>query len=174
MAEITFVSHKTRKETNKIFFVILFAVITWILQVSVFAYFLYFDATPNLMLLGSIYFGLITGPLGGTLFGINSSFFSSCILYDHVFYLSYPLIGFLSGLLTKNIFSDEMLFFILLSFFLSFPLELLNGWQYSLNNSVDIFDRFFLIAINGAILNLFLAPLYYYLMNYVTKKLKLR
>ena len=174
MAEITFFSNKSRNETSRYFFVIIFSIITWILQVSVFSKPFCFDATPNLMLLGSIYIGLTFGPQAGTLYGITSSFLGASILYDHVFYFSYPLIGFLAGLLIKNIFSDEYLFFILLSFFLTFPLELINSWQYGFNNSINTFDRYLLVAFNGGILNLVSAPLFYSLIKFVTKKFKLR
>ena len=171
MAELTFISNKTRKDTYKYFFVIIFAVITWILQVSIASSFLIFDSTPNLILLGSIYFGLLGGPLNGILFGIISSFFSTSTLYDHVFYFSYPLIGLLAGLLSKKLFSDELLFFIFLAFLLTLPVELFNGWQYSFKNQINIFDRWLLIGFTSAIINLCISPFYYLLMRFITKKL---
>ena len=169
MAEITFISNKTRKETFKYVFVIVSAIISWILQVSIFSNLSYFDTTASLLLLGAIYFGFNYGPMYGTLFGIIASFFSASILHDHTFFFSYPLIGLLSGLLTKNLFSDELLYFLTLSFILSFLLEFLNGWQYSLKNPINITDRYFLVSFNSATLNLFLSPFYYTLMKYLTK-----
>lgn len=174
MTEVAFFSNKTRKELYTYFFISLTAITTWILQVSVFSRPFYFDTNPNLMLIGAIYLGLTFGPTKGTLFGIVSSFFIASILYDHTFYFSYPVIGLLAGLLSKNIFSDELLLFILLSCICTFPAELLNGWQYSLRNETDIFNRYLLIGFNGAILNLFFAPFFYFIMRFVTKKLKLR
>lgn len=173
MAELTFISNKTRKDTYKYFFVIIFALITWILQVSIASTFMVFDSTPNFILLGSIYFGLLGGPLNGTLFGIISSFFCTSTLYDHTFYFSYPLIGLLSGLLSKKLFSDELLFFIFLVFIFTFPLEIVNGWQYSFKNQINILDRWLLISIISATVNLFISPFYYWLMKYITTKLKL-
>ena len=174
MAEITLFSNKNRKETSRYIFVILFAFISWLLQVSIFSNFLFFDAIPNLMLLGAIFFGIVSGPLIGTLYGIICSFLSASILYDHVFYFSFPLIGLFAGLLVKNMFSDELLFFILLSFLLTLVFECLNGWQYSVVNQANFFNRYFLAGFSGAVLNLLFAPFYYWLMGFVTKKLKLR
>ena len=173
MAEITFISNKTKKETYKYFFVIVSAVITWILQVSILSYFLFFDASPNLILLGSIYFGFKYGPLFGAVFGITASFFCSSNLYDHIFYFSYPIVGLFSGLLRKSVFSDELLFFMLLSFVLTPIIELSNGWQYSLNNSINTLERLSLISFTCAILNLIFSPPYYLLIRYITKKLNL-
>lgn len=172
MAELTFISNKTQKETYKYFVVIIFAVITWVLQISIFSRLLLFDTLPNIMLLGSVYSGLIWGPLNGTLFGIVSSFLSSSILYDHLFYFSYPLIGLLAGLLTKNLFSDELLFFILLCFLLSVPLELLNGFQYGLKNPIILIDRYVLVCLNAAVINLCFSYFFYFIMKIVTKRLK--
>lgn len=174
MAEITFLSNKTRKESSKYFFVIAFAVITWILQVSVLNRIQCFDTACNFMLLSVIYMGLILGPVYGVLFGIACSFLTASILYDHVFYFSYPLIGLFSGLLTKNLFSDELLFFIILSFTLIFPYELLNGWQYSIQNPLNIQDRLLMVSFYGALINLIISPFYYLTMNFITKKLDLR
>ena len=174
MAEIIFLSNKTRKESSKYFFVIVFGVITWILQVSIFSHFQCFDATANLFLLGCIYCGITFGPLMGILFGIISSFFIASILFDHTFYFSYPLFGLIAGLLTKNIFSDELLFYILISFLFTFPLEILNGWQYSFHNPINILSRYMQIGFYSAVLNLFLSPFFYYLMRFITKKLNLR
>ena len=174
MAEITFLSNKTYKESSKYFFVIVFAVITWILQVSVLNHIQCFDTACNFMLLGVIYIGLILGPVYGVLFGIICSFFSASILYDHTFYFSYPLVGLFAGLLTKNLFSDELLFFIVLSFTLTFPYELLNGWQYSIKNPLNIQDRWLMVSLYGALINLVIAPFYYLIMNFFTKKSKIR
>lgn len=174
MNEVTFLSYKGRKETFKYLFVILFAVITWILQLGVFGNFFYFDTTPSLILLGIVYFGLIFGQTYGTIFGIICAFFSSSTLYDHMFCFSFPLIGFLAGFCTKNLFSDELLLFIILSFLFTLPLEYLNGWQFSLENSINITTHYLSVSLNGAILNLFFAPFYYILLQYITKKLKLR
>ncbi len=171
MAEAFYFSNKTRNENIKYLFVFLFAVITWILQVSIFSRLTYFDSTSNLMFLGSILVGLIMGPLYGTIFGLISSFFSSSLLYDHVFYFSYPLIGFTSGLLMKNIFSEEIFFFILLSFFLTFPFELINLWQYDTIHNVKLFDRFLMISFNCSILNLLLSPIMYFTVKSIIKKL---
>lgn len=173
MTEITFLSNKSRKETYKYFFAAILAVITWTLQVSILSKLLCFDTAPNLMLLGTIYCGLTLGPAVGTFFGITSSFLSASILYDHTFYFSYPLIGLIAGLFTKNIFSDELLFFTLLSFLFTFPLEFLNSWQFSLKNPIEISNRYLLVSSSGAFLNLALAPLFYLLIRFVTKKLKL-
>ena len=174
MAELAFISNKTQKEIFKYFFVTVFALITWILQVSVFSHLFVFDTTCNLLMLGCIYFGITRGPLLGSAFGITSSFFITSTLYDHIFYFSYPLIGLIAGLLTKNIFSDELLFFILLSFVSTVITEFLNGWQYSLQNPINIFDRWFFVSFVGAMINSLIAPLFYYFMRFVTKKLNLR
>ncbi|GEM_PF-6117652 len=174
MAEITFISNKTRKESSKYFFVFIFAVITWILQVSVLNRIQYFDTACNFMLLGVIYIGLTMGPVYGVLFGISCSFLTASILYDHIFYFSYPFIGLFAGLLTKNLFSDELLFFIVLSFILTFPYELLNGWQYSIKNPLNIQDRLLMVSLYGALINLIISPFFYLIMNFITKKLGLR
>ena len=174
MAEITFISNKTRKETSRYLFVIIFAVITWILQVSILNRIILFDTAPNLMLITTVFFGLIAGPLNGTISGIIISFLSASILYDHIFYFSYPLIGLCAGLLTKNLFSDELLFFILLTFLFAFPFELFNGWQYSLINPVNITHRIIEVGFGTAVLNLIISPFFYLIMNFITKKLGLR
>lgn len=175
MAEVTFVSNKTRKEIFKYIFVLVFAVILWILQISVFGRLLVFDTSINIMFLSCVYLGITFGPKFGTFSGIAFSFLSTSILYDHIFYISYPLCGLIAGLLTKNFFSDERLFYILMVFLLSFPLEFLNGWQYSISgNPVNILDRYLNISVSSAMLNLLFAPLYYFIMKVVTKKLKLR
>ena len=174
MAEITFISNKTQKEINKYFFAIIFAVITWILQIAIFSRIFYFDASPSLLTISSIFFGLIFGPVIGTSYGIICSFLISSILYDHTFCFSYPVLGLISGTLAKNIFSDELLLFLLLSFLLTFPVEFLNGWQYSLVNPIKVLDRYLLISVFSALLNLLLAPFYYFAMNFITKKLNFR
>ena len=173
MAELTFLSNKTWKEYSKYFFLIVLAITTWILQTSIFNRFQYFNAAPDFMLLGVIYMGLMLGPTCGVLFGIISSFFTASVLYDHVFYFSYPLIGLFAGLLTKNLFSDELLLFIILSFILTFPLEFLNGWQYSIKNSLNIQERLLMVSFYGAITNLIVAPFYYLTMNFFAKRSKL-
>ncbi len=174
MAEITFVSNKTRKEAYRYLYIIIFAVITWALQISLFNRLQFFDISPNFIFLSCIFFGLIFGPTLGSVYGIVSSFLSASILFDHSFYFSYPLIGFIAGLLVKNIFSDELLLYILLSFILTMPFELLNGWQYGIKNQVNIFEIYFRIWLYSSVLNLGTSPLYYLLMNYITKKFKLR
>ena len=174
MAEITFISNKKQKEVYKYFFIFTIAVITWVLQLSIFSRFLYFDTVPNLMFLGSVCVGISFSPLLGTLFGIISSFLSANILYDHVFYISYPLSGLIAGVLVKNLFSDELLFFILLCVLINFPVDLLNGWQYSFNNHVNFIERYLLISLNGIILNVLFAPFYYLIIKFITKKLNLR
>lgn len=171
MPEITFISNKNKKEVLKYFFVLLIGVITWILQVAVFSRFLYFDTMPNLMLIGTVFTGISLGPVMGTLFGIISSFLNANILYDHIFYISYPLAGLIAGILIKNLFSDELLFFILLCILINFPVDLLNGWQSSLNNSVNFTGRYIIVSLNGIILNTLLAPFYYIFMKFVTRKL---
>ena len=170
MAEITFISNKSRKESSKYFFIFLIAVITWVLQISIFSRFAYFDTIPNLMLLGSVFIGISFGPSMGTLSGIISSFLSANILYDHVFYISYPLAGLLAGVLVKNLFSDELLFFILLCILINFPVDFLNGWQYSFNNPGNFIDRYLLVSLNGVVLNALFAPFYYLMMKFVTKR----
>ncbi|MBI2995479.1 MAG: hypothetical protein HYY52_02065 [Candidatus Melainabacteria bacterium] len=174
MSEITFFSHKIRKERSKYIFVFIFALFMWVTQVSVINKFLFLDTTLNLILLSNIYFGLIFGPYFGMFYGITSSFFISSILYDHTFLVSYPLIGLLAGLLKKNIFSDELLFYMILSFLFTLVLELLNGWQYGISNSFNLFERYFLISFNGALINLCIAPVFYIVINYITKKLNIR
>ena len=170
MAEITFISNKNKKEAYKYFFIFIIAVITWVLQISVFSRFLYFDTMPNLILLGSVFIGISFGPLMGTLFGIISSFLNANILYDHVFYISYPLAGLLAGILIKNLFSDELLFFILLCILINFPVDFLNGWQYSFNNPINLIDHYLLVSLNGVVLNTLFAPFYYIIMKFVTRR----
>ena len=171
MAEITFISNKNKKEVSKYFFIFLIAVITWVLQISIFSRFLYFDTMPNLILLGTVFTGISFGPIIGTLFGIVSSFLNANILYDHIFYISYPLSGLIAGILIKNLFSDELLFFILLCVLINFPVDLLNGWQYSLSNPFDFIGRYISVSFNGVVLNTLLAPFYYIFMKFVTRKL---
>ena len=171
MPEITFISNKNRKEASKYFFVFIIAVITWILQISIFSRFLYFDTMPNLMLLGSVFIGISFGPFWGTLFGIISSFFSASILYDHIFYISYPMAGLFAGVLVKNLFSDELLFFILLCILINFPVDFLNGWQFNLHNPINLMGRYFLVSLNGIVFNMLFAPFYYIFMKFVTGKL---
>ena len=59
MAEAFYFSNKAKTENLKYLFIFVFVVITWILQVSILNRFVYFDAAPNLLLLGSVFFGLI-------------------------------------------------------------------------------------------------------------------
>ncbi len=174
MAEITFISNKNQKEVYKYFFIFVIAVITWVLQISVFSRFAYFDTVPNLMLLGSVFIGISFGSLMGTVSGIISSFLSANILYDHVFYISYPLSGLLAGILIKNLFSDELLFFVLLCVLINFPVDFLNGWQYSFNNPINFINRYLLVSLNGVVLNTLFAPFYYLIMKFITKKFNLR
>ena len=173
MLEITFISNKNKKEAYKYFFVFIIAVITWILQIAVFSRFLYFDTMPNLMLLGTVFTGISLGPVMGTLFGIIGAFLNANILYDHIFYISYPLTGLVAGILIKNLFSDELLFFILLCVLINFPVDLLNGWQYSFNNPTNLIDRYLLVSLNGIVLNTLFAPFYYIIMKFITRRLNL-
>ena len=174
MAEVTFISNKTRKEVNKCLIVALFAVFFWLIQVSVFSSLVFMDDSFNLLYLSTIYFGLRYGPFYGTLFGIFSSFLQANILFDHLFYFSYPLVGFLSGMLIKSIFSDEIILFILLSLALTFPVEMLNGIQYCIKNECNFFSKYFPVVINASINNLLLSPFYYIFMNYLLSKLKIK
>ncbi len=174
MAELTFSTNKTRKESTKYIFISLISLLIWVLQISVFNRIQYFDTSPSLMLVGTIYAGLVLGPVYGVLFGILSSFLGASILYDHVFYFSYPLVGLLSGLLTKNLFSDELLFFIVLCFTITFLTEFLNGWQYSLKNPINIQNRLFMVSLYGGVVNLVISPFFYLIMNFFTKKLRIR
>ena len=173
MAEITFISNKTRKEINKHVFVIILAIITWVLQVSVISNLSFFDSTPNFFLLGAIYCGLSFGLLVGTTFGTICSFLITSSIYDHLFYFSYPLAGLFSGLLTKNFFSYELLFYTLLSFVLTFIVELLNGMQYGLNSHLNIAKYVLDISIPESALNLILAVPFYFFMRLITKRLNL-
>lgn len=172
MVEITFLSNKSKKEISKYTFIIIFAVITWILQVSIFGEFSLFNSSFNAMLLGTIYTALKIGPGYGTIFGIICSFLSSNLLYDQIFYISYPLIGLISGLLTKRFFSSEILFFTAIIFLFTFPFEFLNGWQYNLKNPVELLDTYVTIATSSSIINLLFSPLFYLFANFVTKKFK--
>lgn len=174
MAEVTFLSNKTRKEIQKLIFVFIFAVITWILQLSVVSQFAFFDTTINLMFLGTVLFGLIFGPAYGIASGMITSFLCSCILYNHIVYISYPFIGLVSGLLKKSLFSDELLLYIILTFLLAFPYEFLNGWQFSQISTFNFISRYLLVSFYLAIFNLILAPFFYLTMNFLIKKLKLR
>ena len=174
MEEVTFLSHKARKELYKYSFVTIIAVITWILQVSIFSNFHILDANPNVILLGSIFFGLIFGPIAGAFYGIISSFFIASILYDHTFYLSFPIIGFTSGLITKNFFADELLFYLILCILFTLPMELFNGLQYSQIYEVDIFNRLYLISIAEMMLNAIIVPFYYFILNTLSKYLDFR
>jgi len=174
MLEITLFSNKTQNDTNKYLFVIIFAVITWILQITLINRLLFFDTAPNLILLSCVLLGLKLGPTLGAFFGIISSFLSSCILYDHVFYISYPFIGFLAGLLTKNLFSDELLFFSMLCFLLSIPFELLNGLQYGQKNLIVFTNRYILVSLTSSIINLCFSYVFYFITHIVTKKLNYR
>lgn len=174
MVETFYFSNKAKTQNLKYLFIFTFVVITWILQVSILNRFVYFDAAPNLLFLGAVFFGLVLGPLAGTIFGLIVSFFSCSIFYDHVFYFSYPLLGFISGLLIKNIFSDELLFYISLCFLLTFPYEFLNGWQYNFANHINISERYFMICFNSALLNLLLAPFFYFFVKFLIKRFKLK
>jgi LytS/YehU family sensor histidine kinase len=174
MSETFYFSNKSRNENVKYLFVFLLAVITWILQLSIFSRILYFDSASNLMLLGSVFCGLIFGPLAGTIFGLISSFFCSSLLYDHLFYFSYPLMGFISGLLIKNIFSDELVFFILLAFILTFPFELFNGIQYNNKHLINVFDRYLPVSFYSSILNILIAPFFYWFSKLLIKRFRIK
>ena len=174
MLEATFISNKTKKRLVKYSFVIVFAVITWILQLSLFSRFLIFDSSPNVIYLGTIFSGIVGGPLIGGFFGIISSFLSCSILHDHIFYVSYPLIGFAAGVLTKSNFADEFMLFIMASIAFVFVLEMLNGVQYSLKHDIDIVQRYILLSFSGVLINVFFAPFFYWFMKILTNKSKIR
>jgi len=174
MSEITFISNKTKKALQKYLIVSVIAFLSWILQISIASRFMVMDTSLNLFLLGTIYFGISMGPVTGSFFGILSSFFSTSILYDHTFYFSYPVIGFLAGIISKNLIADELLFFTALSLVFVFLLELLNGFQFSINKSVNFLERYLLILPGDLVLNIVLAPIYYIGINFFAKKLKLR
>ncbi|MBI3309633.1 MAG: hypothetical protein HYZ79_09735 [Candidatus Melainabacteria bacterium] len=174
MLETTFISNKTRKEIIKYLFITVFAMTAWILQIAIFSQILFFDTSPNLIYLGTVFSGIMFGPFFGGLYGILSSFFSASLLYDHTFYLSYPLIGFLAGILVKSNIADELLLFVLLTISLIFGFELINGIQYNMHHPIDISSRLWLITFSGAILNTILSPLFYLFMNFIIKKLNIR
>ncbi len=174
MTDLTLFSNKKRKETPRYIFILAFAIISWILQVSVVSRFLVLDTFPNILLLSTIYLGLTFGVEFGVLSGIIFAFLNTSIVYDHMFYFPLPLIGLISGLLAKNLFSDELLFFIVLSFLLTLPFEYLTGFQRNLNSSINITDRFLMISTYSALLNLLIAPFFYLFMNLIAKNLKIR
>lgn len=173
MAEITFISNKTRKDINKCLFACFISVILWILQTAILGRQFIFGSSPNLLLISSIFMGLTLGLIPGITFGIISSLLVSYTLYDHIFYFSYVIVSIIACIFTKNIFSSELFFFTLLSFLLTFPFEFLNGWQFSQNKSFNLIEEYILISSTEAILNMFFAPLFYLLMKFVTNKLKL-
>ena len=173
MSQLTFISNKTKKETYKYLFVVTLAIASWLLQVSIFSRFLFFDTSPNLMFLGCIYLGIRFGSPFGTIFGLIASFLCASTAYDHTFYFSYPLCGFVSGLLTKNVFLDELLFCIFLSIVLIPVLEFLNSWQYSFNYPINLLDRLILVTLYGIVINIIIAPIYYLTLRFITKKLNL-
>lgn len=174
MLETTFISNKTKKGLLKYSFLIVFAISTWILQTAVFSRILLFDTSPNVIYLGTIFAGVISGPFAGSICGMVASFLSASTLYDHIFYLSYPLIGLISGIFTKTYIADELLLFIVTSCTLIFGFELINGLQYSSINKINIFDRYILTSLSGAIINIVIAPIFYFFMKFLTKKLNLR
>lgn len=174
MQEVTFLSNKARKELYKYSSITLIAVITWIFQVSVFSNILIYNTHPNIMFITTLFFGLIGGPVVGTYFGTISAFLSSTILYDHVFYFSYPLLGFISGLLIKNLFADELLFFLVMIVAFAVPMELINGLQYSFRHPMNIYEKAFYLGAIGALINTILGLFLYFLLSYISKKLHLR
>ncbi len=170
MAESFYFSNKDKNKSYKYIFVLVLAVITWVFQLSIFSRILYFDSTANLLLLGSIFCGLTLGPLPGITFGLISSFLCTSLLYDHVFYFSFPLIGLVSGIITKKIFSDELIFFLILSFLFTYPLELINAIQYNKQHLINIFDRLYYVGFNASVLNILLAPLFYWTCKFMIVK----
>ncbi len=174
MVDLTLFGNKKRKETHRYIFIFCSALLIWVLQVSIFSRFIIFDSSPNILLLCTIYLGLTYGIQAGVIYGIVCSFLNVSVLYDHIFYFSLPLMGLLAGLLTRNLFSDELLFFILLCFFLTLPYEYLNGWQFSLDKSINLWDRYLMSSVYSAALNMLFSPFFYFMMNIVTKNLKLR
>ena len=173
MSEIVFISNKTRKEVFKYLFLFFVVIVSWVLQIAVFSRFEWLYTAPNLLLVGCIFFGLVFGVFYGSVFGIACAFLSSSILYDHVFYFSYILIGFLSGLLIKNIFLNEFVLFVLLSFLLSFPFEFLNGLQYTFMHPTSFLDRYLLIGTYSSFLNMLLSVFYYWILRFLIQKIKL-
>jgi len=172
MVEIRFLSNKTRKKAYTYIWLSVLAIISWLLQISVFSYTLVLDTTPSLIFFGCIFCGIKYGAKYGTFFGIISSFFSASILYDHIFMISYPVIGFASGIFSKNIFSDEIMSFAFLNLIFTPVIEALNGWQYSFNNEANILNRYLLVASIGTIINLFLSPVYYIILKFISQRLK--
>lgn len=174
MLETAFISNKTKKEIFKYSFLTVFAITAWILQIAVFSRFLLFDTSPNLIYLGSIFAGIIGGPIAGSFFGIISSFLCASTLFDHIFYLSYPIIGLTAGILSKSYIADELLLFLLSSITLIFGFELINGLQYSSVNRISILDRYILTSLSGAVIYVIIAPIFYFFMKFITKNLNLR
>lgn len=174
MEEFTFLSIKTKKEIYKFSIITLIAVITWIIQLSIFSRLIYSNTTPSLIYLVCILLGLRYGITIGTFFGIVSSFFIASCLYDQIYYLSFPIIGLISGLLKKYSFADEFLFFILLIVLLIFPLEALNGFQFGYKNSIDISSKIIGFGSYGIILNILAAPFVYLIFNQITKRIHIK
>ena len=174
MVEVEFISNKTKKEIAKITFALTLATLSWLIQVSILSRFSYFDITLNLFLLGTVFCTLRFGITAGVIFGACASFFSSSILYDHIFYISYPLIGLITGVITKSVFSDELLYYAILCFLLTFITEFLNGWQFSIINQTVFIPRYLQISISSGIIHLLISPIYYILIKFVTNKLNIR
>ena len=174
MTEITFISNKSKKETSQYFFLFVIAVITWVLQIAVFSRFVFFDVSLDLMLLATSFVGISFGLFPGFLFGIVCSLFSSCILFDHVFYFSYPLVGIISALLVKSLFSDEILFFVLLIATFSFLVEILNGLQYLKIFNLSSFLGYLFISFKSSILNTVISPFFFLGTKFIIKKINNR
>lgn len=174
MEILNYFSQKTKKEIYRYAIVILLAVIIWILQVSVLSNFCYFDITPNLMLLTTVFLGLTCGPYMGIVFGLFISFFVSSIIFDHVFFISYPIIGLLTGILAKYSFSDEMIYFTFLCILFIIPTEYLNGMQYHLLDKNSFIERLIHASSFSILINALIAPVIYFIFSFFTNKLNLR
>ena len=174
MKELTFLNNKTKKELYKYTFAVLTAVITWLLQISMISNIQFFEVSPNLLLLACTFIGLIFGPVSGFITGLIISFLSAGIIYNHVFYLSYPLAGLLAAFILKNIFSSELLSYLILCFILSFPCELLNYFQYSSPEIKIGFGKITSILFISSLQNVISGLLFYFFMTFISKKLKLK
>ena len=170
---LTFINKKSQDEKIRFLFVFLIVFVSWVVQIAILGKYPVFDTVLNILYLGTIFFGITYGAKLGSFFGILASFFISTLLYDHIFYFSYPLIGLITGILRKNIFSDDSLFFLILVFILFFPFEFLNGWQYSLKNSFDFYQKYFSVAFYGSVTHLIFSLFYYFSIKYITKKINL-
>jgi uncharacterized membrane protein len=173
MKELTFLNNKTKKELYKYTFVALTTVITWLLQISIISNFQFFEVSPNLLLLACIFMGQVFGPVNGFITGLIISFLSAGVIYNHIFYLSYPLVGLLSAFILKNVFSYELFSYLILCFILSFPCELLNYLQYCPPEIKIGFGKIASILFISSLQNVISGLLFYFLMTFISKKLKL-